>query len=1024
MASFSYWTRSQTLCDGTSGEDIGSTTISGSEDVNGSSGSYSYTTEHWYQNTVAGTSWQTVRLKIRHDITVTYESHNLMTVRSRLYLVDGSTSGNAGGAFTWTLVLRPEQGSGSGVSYQIVGNRGSGSFASNVFIGEKTFSNIYPHATSDKNDFYLVNYANGYAGEGDCNSFVDKITTGLAFRNDRDIIYDTAKINSTSCSASSTGLSLSANVNFGQYRPNTKNWVEYQVSKSPMFDNIAWEGSTTGNSNQTQTLTRSMTGLQPNTKYYIRYRASNNKTSNGSVVYSNWATCEAVTLATNKLSDAKSGYWSEGEVTLAVQMGDGYYPDPSTKIYIRKCGTSAWTEKMTRTTKTVAHLTLTGLEAETCYEVQARTTTPAGTYTGNTVSFTTPVKNVATAKFTKIEPEVDSDTLETYSDMCYHYVSTNSPTYITVYYRVKNGFDSTWIKVEDAVEFTDLEGDYCFTIHDLFPNQTVYETYIHTETDGNPWDSPISEFTTPLLPLPENYNCENFEYLTALICQAVKPLYNGNKTIYANPATKELCDPYSENPTLATLWSRILRFDEASACLMCDMLELLKLKNGNYDQYYVGDTGWTQVGYEVLEESELLISSGTVADYIAEKMHEVWHYHGEADYLIGTLAEAPTTGLKNGDTAIVTSENKQYIYNSGSWKVDPDFEPDNFAIYHINNDSDTSYGIVKGGQAYYYFAGTWNNLDADTRALEARVKVLEEAKLVFPQSTTEDLMEIQTNNENFDYTSLPTAKRVICFVVEDTDLPPRGSYRVTFTTGDQATIISDQDVVDGATIQKPTDPVKTGYDFVRWEDQNVPGTAFNFNTAVHQNYDLVAIWTPKTVTVSFNIRTDLGATGVAPTAQTLHYGDPVPLPDDTGFSLPGGTFAGWSRDGVPMTTEDILTGNTTLVALWEMSEFDVTIHPQNGGPDSVVHLSYGNGLAQPSDPTYTDHVFMGWFTAPTGGQQFQFNTSLYGPTDVYAQWVDAKYKITFLPGGCNSTFTQTVNYQALATRPSDPSWNC
>lgn len=824
----------------------------------------------------------------------------------------------------------------------------------------------------------------------------------------REYTNPTANISCGQAGTSENAL-IKANIDYGVgERPNK---TTVTVSKNPMFSN-PFKTYTTSSANPSYTVT----GLATNAKYYVKWVIENGSRTTEK-------TCEFVTVVTNKLSDPSSGYWSEGNVRLAIQMGDNYYKDPTTKIYVRKCGTDAWTEKMTRTTKTVANLTITGLEAETCYEVQARTTTPAGTYWGNIVKFTTPKKNLTSAQFTKIEPAVDSETLETYADICYKWVATQVPADITVYYRVKGGFDDTWAMAEATRTVNELTGEYCFRLHDLFPNQTVYEIYIHTETDGNPWDGQPSEFTTPLLPMPENCNCDNFEYLTALICQAVKPLYNGNKTIYANPTTKELCDPYSENPTLATLWSRILRFDHAAACLMCEMLELIKLKNGNYDQYYVGETGWTQVAYEIVKENELLASSGTVAEYIAEKMHEVWHFHDTVDYIVGKLDEAPTSGLRVGQKLIVTTESQGYKWTGSKWAKDDDFAVDNFAVYHVNYDSDTSFGIVKGGQAYYYFAGTWNNLDADTRDLEARCKKLEEAKIVFPQSTTETLMTIQTNNEYFDYSSLPRAERVICFVVEDTDLPPKGSYRITYETGDNATIVPDEDVLSGATAQRPADPERTGYVFNHWEDKNVPGTSFNFSIPIAKNYGLIAIWDPLPVTVKYDIRTEIGATGSAPADVAAYYGDPIPLPDDSTFELPGGTFAGWMRDGVPVTTDDILMGDTTLVAFYEMSEFDVTLHPENGQPNIVHHIVAGQGVEQPADPIRADYVFTGWYTAQTGGNKItDWSTTFTGPTDIYAHWVPAKYTVTFKPGGGNSNFIQTVEYMNTVTQPAAPVW--
>ena len=403
MADFRYGTSAVTLCPGFVGENIGSSGPSGEANV----GTHRWITNHWFQNGGTNTQTQNVNIQVLHEVTVSYDKNNLMNVRSRTTVQSMTATGGTNFRETRHIVFRPYEGGPQGPSFDY-SDQATGTLLANAVIGEWDSGKIWPGNTTSTNDFYFCSWLVGYGSEAVCNIYIDKITAGMHFTNLRPIIYDAPSIKGTQCAGDSTGLKLTATVDFGAIRPGRNNTVYYEVSKDPDFKNIAWSGSRTGNNDQNQTLTLNMTGLQPNAKYYVRYRAYNGDK------YSGYTTCEAVTLVTNRLSDPKSGYWNEGNVTLSIQMGDNYYTDPTTKIKIRKCGTSEWQEVMTRTTKTVAHLTLTGLEAETCYEVQACTTTPAGTYCGNIVSFTTPKKNVATADFTKIDPEIDSDTQETY----------------------------------------------------------------------------------------------------------------------------------------------------------------------------------------------------------------------------------------------------------------------------------------------------------------------------------------------------------------------------------------------------------------------------------------------------------------------------------------------------------------------------------------------------------------------------------------------------------------------------------
>lgn len=64
-------------------------------------------------------------------------------------------------------------------------------------------------------------------------------------------------------------------------------------------------------------------------------------------------------------------------------------------------------------------------------------------------------------------------------------------------------------------------------------------------------------------------------------------------------------------------------------------------------------------------------------------------------------------------------------------------------------------------------------------------------------------------------------------------------YTVTFKDGDTETLVK---VVENEKVTKPTDPTKTGYDFLGWYDGN---TIFDFNTAIKANKTLTAKWEAK-----------------------------------------------------------------------------------------------------------------------------------------------------------------------------------
>ena len=77
------------------------------------------------------------------------------------------------------------------------------------------------------------------------------------------------------------------------------------------------------------------------------------------------------------------------------------------------------------------------------------------------------------------------------------------------------------------------------------------------------------------------------------------------------------------------------------------------------------------------------------------------------------------------------------------------------------------------------------------------------------------------------------------------------------------------------------------------------------------------------------------------------------------------------------------------VSLHVQAQFDITFDPHNEGPTTTVTIDEGDSLSTniPANPSYTDHLFQGWFTAATGGEQINSNTVPSGDTTYHAQWL-------------------------------------
>lgn len=77
------------------------------------------------------------------------------------------------------------------------------------------------------------------------------------------------------------------------------------------------------------------------------------------------------------------------------------------------------------------------------------------------------------------------------------------------------------------------------------------------------------------------------------------------------------------------------------------------------------------------------------------------------------------------------------------------------------------------------------------------------------------------------------------------------------------------------------------------------------------------------------------------------------------------------------------------VSLYVQGTFDITFDPHNETSATTVTINEGDSLASkiPVDPTYTNHLFQGWFTAATGGEQVSSSTVPSGNTTYHAQWL-------------------------------------
>lgn len=251
----------------------------------------------------------------------------------------------------------------------------------------------------------------------------------------------------------------------------------------------------------------------------------------------------------------------------------------------------------------------------------------------------------------------------------------------------------------------------------------------------------------------QDSNCEDLQ--GGLLCDIRQELEailkNESMTIFANDFSK--CSDTDENPTLASMWSRIYRYSQAVTCVLCSFDPFIAklLKSGRYPQILMGAPADVMpgdlTGYPVWvmpddypnADSGRPVTSDGVYRAIEDAILSVWHlwrehpeFHYYADHTTeGSHPLSEITDMEVNDTALVKENgvdgeyNIIYKYYDDDWQKEEVIGTDipNFTVTHIRKGYFADKGI-------YYFddsgTPTWQIMDANLTELERRMELLEE----------------------------------------------------------------------------------------------------------------------------------------------------------------------------------------------------------------------------------------------------------------------------------------------------------
>ena len=257
------------------------------------------------------------------------------------------------------------------------------------------------------------------------------------------------------------------------------------------------------------------------------------------------------------------------------------------------------------------------------------------------------------------------------------------------------------------------------------------------------------------------------------------------------------------------------------------------------------------------------------------------------------------------------------------------------------------------------------------------------------------------------------------------------SYTVTYSlnglTGYSVLRSSDSYVTGGTAITLTSvSPSRTGYTDLGWYDAATGGNKIGNAGATYTPSGSITLyyqWTPTQYTVTYNAGTGGSGAAITQNFDVTAYPTLKTLSDVSAtFTKTGYHVSSWNTNtggtgtsyALGATTYQI-AANLTLYAIWTVDTYAVTFNSQGGSSVTAGSFTYGGTVSSPTAPTYSGYVFMGWFTAATGGTALTFPYTPGGTSAItlYAQWkanptftsIDTNYAL--IAGGQTRTITGT-----------------
>ena len=228
-------------------------------------------------------------------------------------------------------------------------------------------------------------------------------------------------------------------------------------------------------------------------------------------------------------------------------------------------------------------------------------------------------------------------------------------------------------------------------------------------------------------------------------------------------------------------------------------------------------------------------------------------------------------------------------------------------------------------------------------------------------------------------------------------------------------------------VEKPQDPVKTGYTFGGWYSNTLLTLPVSWPYTIGAaNVTFYAKWTAHTYTVNYYGNSNTGGS----TASSSHTYDLSANLTTNGFTRTGYSFSGWSLNPAaasPEYTNSQSVVNLTdtdgtivsLYAVWSINQYTVSFNA-NGGTGAIepVIQNYRTQVSLPTQGvSRTGYTLLGWNTYASAVTALSHYTVPANNATLYAVWQVNQYMVSFDAAGGEGGWSVPMAYGDALTAP-------